>query len=227
MSLPDLADLPASGPFAPTWRIIPSRFPPIQAFESVAAADDLDAIMALEGWTSDRLVRHRLRRLPRAAWVFGRANASVIMAAFLHPAPGGARFSDAILGAWYAGLAEVTALKEAIHHLRRESVRAGLAEIVSQYRIYRARLAGEDYADIRGLVATAGELYRADDYTAGQAFGARVRAAKRSGIVYASVRDPGGENVVCFHPPAVSAVVQGGHVELTVRPTGKTIVRRL
>lgn len=227
MNSPELADPPAAGPFAATWRIIPSRFPPIQAFESVAAAEDLEAVMALEGWTSDRLVRHRLRRLPPAAWVFGRPNASVIMAAFLHPSPHGARFSDAILGAWYAGLAEMTALKEAVHHLRREVVRAGRAEIVSQYRTYRARLSGLDYVDIRGTRTGSADLCRPDDYAAGQAFGGEVRAAGRTGIVYASVRDKGGDNVVCFHPPAVGDVVQGRHFELTVRPADRTVVRRL
>jgi hypothetical protein len=56
------------------------------------------------------------------------------MAALLHPSPEGARFNDAQLGAWYAGLKENTALEEVAHHLRREVVRAGRPDITSQYR---------------------------------------------------------------------------------------------
>jgi hypothetical protein len=220
---PDPARLPTAGPFAPTWRCVPGRFPPLQAFDRVASADDLEAVMELEGWTNDRLVRHRLERLPRAQWVFGRPNVSVVMAAFLHPSPEGARFNDAVLGAWYAGLAETTSLKEVAHHLRREVVRAGLTDITSQYRSYQARLVGA-YVDLRGEAAP--DLYCADDYASGQAFGAAVRASPRAGIVYRSVRDPAGTNVAAFRPPLVQDVLQGAHWRLTVPPAGRIVVRR-
>lgn len=226
MTAPDPDALPTAGPFPETWRVIPSRYPPIQAFETVASPDDLDAVMELEGWTNDRLVRHRLHRLPKSQWVFGRPNASVVMAAFLHASPEGARFSDAELGAWYAALAETTSIKEVAHRLRREVVRSGRPDIVSQYRSYKARLDG-DYVDIRGLGATAPGLYRPDDYGAGQAFGARVRATPRTGIVYDSVRDRTGTAVVAFRPTAVHDVVQTRHFELTLPRVGKIIVRAL
>ncbi len=218
--------LPTAGPFPETWRLIPSRYPTIQAFDTVASAGDLDAVMALEGWTNDRLVRHRLHRLPEDQRVLGRSNAGVILAAFLHPSPDGARFSDAQLGAWYASLAEKTAIKEVAHHLRREAHRAGQPEIVSQYRAYQAHLAG-DHVDIRGRSATLPDVYRPDDYAAGQAFGAQVRASPHAGIVYDSVRDPAGTNVVSFRPPAVRDVVQRRHFELTVPRNGRIIVRHL
>lgn len=226
MTESDPQQFATAGPFEATWRATPGRFPPIQAFEQVASANDLEAVMALEGWTDDRLVRHRLYRLPRDQWVFGRPNASVIMAAFLHASPEGSRFADAALGAWYASLAETTAIKEVAHHLRREVIRSGRPDIVSQYLSYQARLAGT-YVDIRGLKMQAAMLYRPDDYAAGQAFGARVRASDRAGIVYDSVRDLTGINVVAFRPPAVLDVVQGRQLELTVRPAGKIVVRLL
>jgi hypothetical protein len=217
---------PVAGPFAPTFRAVPSRYPPIQAFADVAEPDDLAALMELEGWTNDRLVRHRLRRLPEDQWVMGRANASVVMAAFLHASPEGARFNDADLGAWYAGLAETTAIKEVAHHLRREVVRSRRPDITSHYRLYQASLAG-DYVDIRGGQGSAPDLYRPDDHQSGQAFGARVRASTRTGIVYDSLRDPHGTNVVCFRPRAVENVTQTRHVELTVPAAGKIVVRQL
>ena len=50
----------------PTWRLIPSRFPPVGLFDTVATAADLEAVMELAGWTNDRLVPERIARLPKA-----------------------------------------------------------------------------------------------------------------------------------------------------------------
>lgn len=72
----------------PSFRLIPSQFPPIGLFDTVSRAADLYAVMELAGWTNDRLVAERIARLPRDEWVFGRANSSIVMAAFLHAAPG-------------------------------------------------------------------------------------------------------------------------------------------
>ncbi len=123
----------------PTFRLIPSRFPPIGLFDTVATAADLAAVMDLEGWTNDRLVAERVARLPRDEWVFGRPNASVVMAAFLHVAPGGMRFNGPDLGAWYAAASLTTAVVEVGHHLRREAVATAKSSLSRQYRTYTAR----------------------------------------------------------------------------------------
>ena len=206
-----------------TWRMIPSRFPPIQAFEAVASADDLEAVMELEGWTNDRLVAERLKRLPKSEWCFGRANASVVMAAFLHAAPRGTRFAGADLGAWYASFHVRTAASEVVHHMRRERAASGLPELQTVYRAYAADLAGP-FIDIRGA---APELHRLDDYTAGQGFGETVRAGPQAGIVYDSVRDPGGGNVVSYRPSRIVNVCQGDHFRIRVPAVGRIIVERL
>ena len=75
----------------PAHRLIPSQFPPIGLFDTVATPADLAAVMDLAGWTNDRLVADRIARLPRDEWVYGRPNASIVMASFLHvsPAPAG------------------------------------------------------------------------------------------------------------------------------------------
>src|SRR3546814_7812416 len=90
--------------------------------------------MELEGWTNDRLVVERLGRLPRDQWVFGGANASIVMASFLHVSPDGMRFNTGALGAWYAALALSTAAAEVAHHLRREAVFRRRREIRRKYR---------------------------------------------------------------------------------------------
>jgi hypothetical protein len=211
----------------PTFRLIPSRFPPISVFETVSSADDLVAAMELEGWTNDRLVQERLARLSRDEWVWGSQNASIVMASFLHAAPTGLRFTGPeLLGAWYASEAINTAIIEVSHHLRREAYRSGMPEMRGhQYRTYSATLDGA-YEDIRGLQATRPALYAADDYSAGQLFGEDIRRTG-DGIVYDSVRHVGGVNVVAYRPRKIRNVTQRDHYELTVPLVGRIVVRRL
>jgi hypothetical protein len=209
----------------PTFRLIPSRFPPIATFESVSSPDDLALVMELEGWTNDRLVQERLARLPRTEWVFGTPNASVVMASFLHAAPTGLRFSGPDLGAWYCSQAINTAILEVSHHSRRETFCSGMSELRSQYRTYSATLDGT-YQDIRGLRDSRSDLYAPADYEAGQAFGESIRSTG-DGIVYDSVRHAGGVNLVAYRPRKIRRVAQRDHYEITVPRTGKIIVRRL
>ncbi|MFD3189066.1 RES family NAD+ phosphorylase [Sedimentitalea sp. HM32M-2] len=206
-----------------THRAIPSRFPPVAAFDTVTSPDDLAAVMELEGWTNDRLVAHRLRRLPPRDWVFGRPNSSVVMAAFLHGSPAGARFSGRDLGAWYCAATAETALIEVLNGLRREVTLSGLTEMTAEYRGYLGRLSGW-FVDIRGR---ADALHNPDSYAAGQVFGEQVRASAQAGISYDSVRDPGGWNLVCYRPPQIRAVTQGAHWRVRIGQTGKVFVETL
>ena len=223
MKITDYAISPAP---AGTTRLIPSRFPPIPAFDAVTTPDDLEAVMELEGWTNDRLVSPRLARLPRAEWVYGVPNASVVMAAFLHGSPGGLRFSDASLGAWYGSTHPKTALLEVTNGLRKEIALSALTQKSETYRQYKADLDG-DYVDIFGAHP---EYHNPDDtsYPAAQAFGGRVRAeSTRAGIRYESVRHPGHENWVCFRPPLIQNVTQAKHFRIEVPRTGRVVVRQI
>jgi RES domain-containing protein len=203
----------------PSHRLIPSRFPPIGLFDTVATAADAEAVMELAGWTNDRLVRQRLARLPQEEWVFGRANSSIVMAAFLHAAPSGGRFNGPELGAWYAAAALTTAVAEVGHHLRREALARGVETMRRTYRSYTARLAGS-YRDIRGIEP---ELHASDSYAAGQAFGEGVRAAGGDGVLYDSVRHRSGSNVCAYRPSKVLDVVQAEHLDVTVSTSEKRI----
>lgn len=203
-------------------RLVPSRFPPIGLFDTVATAADLAAVMELAGWTNDRLVAERIERLPQAEWVYGRPNASVVMAAFLHVAPAGMRFNGAELGAWYAGADLATCAAEVGHHLRREAVSRALPGLSRSYRTYAARLGG-DFVDIRNARSSRPELYAPDSYAASQAFGEAVRASGRAGILYGSVRLTGGVNAAAYRPSLVLDVVQAEHYRVEVEAEGRRI----
>lgn len=184
--------------------------------------------MELAGWTNDRLVAERVQRLPQSQWVYGRPNASVVMASFLHVAPGGMRFNAPDLGAWYASAAVQTAAAEVGHHLRREAVARKVPLMTRTYRTYSAALSGEDYRDIRSDRSTLADVYRPDSYAASQPFGEEIRKAGHAGILYDSFRHRGGCNVVAYIPTNVGNVTQADHYEISVEAAGRKIeVRRL
>lgn len=204
----------------PSFRLIPSQFPPIGLFDTVSRAADLDAVMELAGWTNDRLVAERIARLPQNEWVFGRANSSIVMAAFLHAAPDGGRFSGPDLGAWYAADRIETGLAEVAHHLRREAFARRQTTATRRFRVYVARLEGT-FVDLCG--ADEPGLYDRQDYAASQALGERQRASGEDGIVYDSLRFLGGVAVCAYRPRRVLDVVQAQHLSVTVRTDGPAI----
>jgi hypothetical protein len=206
----------------PAYRLIPSQFPPIGLFDTVATTADLEAVLELVGWTNDRLVAERVRRLPESQWPLGVANASVIMASFLHVAPTGMRFNGPELGAWYAGDAVRTSVAEVAHHLRREAVATSTDRMSRKYRCYTSTLLG-DYRDIRDMAANYPEVYASSDYTASQAFGEQVRARGEAGIVYDSLRYRGGGCVVAYVPKNIANVLQTDHYEITVTAQSRRI----
>ncbi|TBA11933.1 RES domain-containing protein (plasmid) [Rhizobium ruizarguesonis] len=211
----------------PSYRLIPSQFPPIGLFETVTRVADLEAVMELVGWTNDRLVADRIQRLPEDQWVYGIANASIVMAAFLHVAPGGMRFNGPDLGGWYAADDLKTAAAEVGHHLRREALARGVATMARTYRSYAATLIG-DYLDIRGEQMLRPDVYDGTSYAASQVLGEEVRSSGGAGILYDSVRLRGGVAIVAHRPRNIRGVVQADHFEITVSATDRRIdVRKL
>ena len=211
----------------PSYRLIPSQFPPIGLFDTVATAADLEAVMELVGWTNDRLVADRIQRLPKDEWVYSVPNASIVMAAFLHVAPNGMRFNGGDLGAWYAADDLRTAAAEVGHHLRREVVARGVKDMSRTYRCYTAALHG-DYLDVRGAQLRHPEAYDSTSYSASQAFGEQVRGGGDPGIIYDSLRRRSGVNVAAFRPRNILDVRQTDHFEITVSAAQRRIdVRKL
>ena len=211
----------------PAHRLIPSLFPPIGLFDTVATPADLAAIMELVGWTNDRLITDRIARLPQTEWVYGVPNASIVMAAFLHVAPGGMRFNSPELGAWYAADNIRTAAAEVGHHLRRETMARNVTTMTRTYRAYSATLLG-DYFDIRGQQTRRPDIYASDRYDASQKLGEEVRARGCAGLLYDSLRRRTGVNVVAHRPRNITDILQTDHFEITVLATSRTIdVRKL
>jgi hypothetical protein len=190
----------------PCYRIIPSRFPPIDLFERIAPPEDWEALITLESLTNDRIRQEvgDISLVPVEERVSG-PGASVVMAAFTHLNPSGSRFSDSTFGAYYAAGDLDTAISETKFH-REEFLRA-----TKESHVDLADLSA-DVHDIRGHVADMAEVYCADDYGTSQALARRLRAEGSSGIAYDSVRRAGGECVALFCPRALTNVRQGAHL---------------
>lgn len=211
-----------------THRLIPTRYPSVGILDRVASPDDLDAVFELEGWTNDRVSTELgiLLRVPRDEWVVGTPMASVVMAAFCHPRPGGARFNGDDRGAWYASFSLDTAHAEAAFHRGRELAEVGVSDARLQMREYAATFTGP-FRDIRSDRRDHRLLHDPVSYGASQRFARDLFAAGANGVVYRSVRHDPGICLACFRPQLVRDVSIGGHYEYRWSGGSEPAIRRL
>lgn len=196
----------------PCRRIIPSRFPPVDLFERVADPADLEAVIALEGLTNDRLRDEAgdIQLVPPHDRITGRG-AGYIMAAFTHLNPTGSRFSDGTYGVFYAARTLATAIAETCYH-REQFMRATQEPPMElDMRVLLTDL-DQELTDIRGMRERLAAVYDPQSYHASQALGRQLRAENAWGIVYDSVRHAGGTGVAVFRPPALSNCRQSLHL---------------
>ncbi len=196
----------------PCWRIIPSRFPPIQLFDRVTKPDDLETIFELDVLTNPRLRNEvgDIELVPPRDRISG-PGTSVIMAAFTHLNPNGSRFSYGTYGAFYAANDLHTAIAETKHHRERFMSATAEQHMELDMRVYLVDLDG-DLHDLRGQKATQPLVYHNDNYAAGQHLAGTLRKGGSNGIAYDSVRLTGGECVAVFRPPLLSNARQERHL---------------
>ncbi|HUE97592.1 MAG TPA: RES family NAD+ phosphorylase [Longimicrobiaceae bacterium] len=198
--------------WSPTYRIIPSRFPPVQLFERVADPVDLDAVLEIEALTNERIRDEvgELNLVPPEDRVSG-PGSSFIMAAFTHVYPSGGRFNDGRFGAYYTARDRPTAIAETVYHRERFLAYTDQPPSELAMRVLRARVKGKMH-ELRGQSAELPAVYDRDDYTGGQALARRLREAGSYGIVYDSVRREGGECAAVLRPPVLSGCKQAEHL---------------
>ena len=211
-----------------THRLIPSRFPPVGILDVVASPEDLQLMFELESWTNDRISSELgvIQSIPREEWVLGRPQASVVMAAFGHPSPTGARFSGPDRGAWYAAFDLRTAQAEIGYHRWKELVEVGISDARLEMREYVADFRSA-FHDIRPIDRPFERYYNPDSYTDSQAFAQKLFAAGSNGILYRSVRRSSGECIVCFRPPLVLNVRPAAHFQFQWQGNPKLAITRL
>src|SRR5690606_28001873 len=125
--------------------------------------------------------------------------ASYVMAPFTHPAPGGARFNGAQVGAFYAGRVLDTAIAETVYHRTRFMRATNEPPMELDMRVLESEIDARVH-DIRGMRETLAAVYDPNDYTASQQLASRLRAEGSDGLVYDSVRHEGGQCIAIFRP---------------------------
>jgi hypothetical protein len=211
-----------------TCRLVASRYPTAGILDRIATPEDLPFLFELESWTNDRISTELgiLHRLPQREWVVGRPMASVVMAAFCHPRPGGGRFNGPDRGAWYAALSLETAQAEVAYHRTAELAEVGVFETRMQMRLYLADFHAP-FHDVRANAAETEPLHHPTSYADSQALGRELLAAGSNGVLYRSVRRAGGECLACFRPALVENVRPNGHYEYRWEGTRTPVIRRL
>lgn len=195
-------------------RIIRSLYPPIDLFEDVADPADWPLLLSAEQKTNPRLMETigNLDLVAPARRVAGEG-ASYLMAPFTHvSADRPTRFGNGAFGVLYLAREFETALAETIHHHQRFMQRTREpAGWTSQFRelVLDAGLAAHDLTD---AAAYARALDPAD-YGEAQRIGAVLRAAGADGVLYPSVRNPGGRCLGLFYPDLAGLPVQGRHLD--------------
>ncbi len=215
-------------------RLIPSRFSESgTVLEEVADNDEILADAArLDAATNERIHGEfsGLSGISPFELVFGISNAHIVRAAFLHPGPFGGRFNDASRGAWYAARAVETSLAEVAYHKARrlseivvpESPGGMPTEDISCYDDWQA----DFHASFHVLEPARryADCLQAEPvpqcYTAPQLLARRLLAEQSNGIVYPSVRHPGGTCLACFRPPLVTRPRRGARYEVRLRAHG-------
>lgn len=193
------------------WRLIRSIHPPVDLFEDIADPRDWEALASAESKTNPRIREHlgRLDLVPPERRVAG-PGASYLMAPFVHVStdrPG--RFTDGSYGVYSAGDREEVVIREVAHHHGRAMAASSEAPgWTSQFRML-VNAVDLDLHDVRRLDA----YHHPDDYAPSQDLGRRLRADGAGGLVYRSVRCPGGECVAIFWPDLMTIPVQADHFD--------------
>jgi hypothetical protein len=211
----DIAGIPVEPVvWRPCYRLIPSRYPTVGLYDAIADPADLDVVYAIEGLTNPR-IRDEIGQLPlvpREERISG-PGATPIMAAFTHLNPEGSRFSDGSYGVYYAADTRETAIAEVGYHRCVFLQRTAEPEMDIDLRLIAADLDAPLH-DLRPLRERAPQIYDPVHYGASQRLGGALRDAGSWGVVYDSVRQPGGVCIGAFRPRALARARQSAHIAL-------------
>ncbi len=194
------------------FRLVNSRYPPIDLFEDIADPEDWWILGVAESKTNPRVAKSvgNIDMIPKDRLVGG-PNSTWVMAPFAHAAvdnPG--RFHTGNYGAFYAARRFETALFETIYH--QENFCRSTNEIagwISQMR----ELVGSVDAKLHDL--RTGSYKRElspSSYRSSQKMATSLKESGSNGIVFPSVRHEGGECLATFYPDVVRVPKEVRHL---------------
>ena len=179
--------------------------------EALVAPDEVADLAEIEGATSSRLIAEArgTEGVERDELVHGAPYAAFINAAFAYWKPREPNRFNAQRGAWYAALAVKTCMREVAWHMADFLAKSGDMTATVDYAELFASMAGE-FVDLRRAPKHPSlEPDPAVGYFAGNEVADAARARGLNGVIYPSVRDPGGTCIVALRPNAVQSVAPG------------------
>lgn len=210
-SLPPLITLaPITG-----FRLVNSKFPPINLFDDVADESEFEQLYQLQAMTNPRIQTEigNLNLIRRSEIPFGITGCSYATSPFTHVNPAGSRFSDGQFGMLYLADTMTTAIAEVAYHQGRYwSGVHGLDYDRLVFRGLRFKVGEAAWYDATTLTVR-DAIYDPGDYAASRAFGQVLYKTGAQGLQYHSVRKPGATCWGLFTPRQVKSVVQSTHFE--------------
>lgn len=201
-----------------TCRLLPSRFADQEDSVLAPLSNDLDHLndlFDLDNATNQRLQAERggMPGIGIDELVFGVPNFRIINAAFTYPRPEGSRFNNGERGAWYCAFDIDTALAEIIFHKTIEYAEINYFHDSVRYQVFLADFSCQ-FHDLRNAPEFA-DCLAPDSYIASQILASRLLHEDSLGLIYPSVRRPGGVNLACFRPALVGNVRRGDAYQLS------------
>jgi hypothetical protein len=190
--------------WAPSFRAVASRYPTVGVYDRISDPANFEALLEIEALTNPRVREEAgAYRKVRPEDAIGGPGSTPIMASFAYSGP--SRFCDGSYGVYYAAREEATAVAESRYHTEAFLRATRQPSIDVDKRLYGATIDGE-FDDIRGR-SMRSKLYAAapEDYAFAQHYAYRLYHRNRvDGIVYNSVRNPGGQCMAVFRPRIIS-----------------------
>jgi hypothetical protein len=190
--------------WASSYRAVASKYPVASVYDRITDAANFATLLEIEALTNPR-VREEAGafRKVRPEDAIAGPGTTPIMASFAYSGP--SRFCDGTYGVYYAGREEETAIAESRYHTEAFLRATRQPSIDVDKRLYVATVDGT-FDDVRGR-SLRSKLYAAapDDYGYSQRYAHRLYVRNQvDGIVYNSVRNPGGQCVAAFRPRIIS-----------------------
>ncbi len=198
-----------------TFRVIAHRRNEQRVADRLASVTDRAALDEIEAISNPRIQQeYAARRKVRPEDLAGSDGNEMVIASFAYS--GASRFTDGSYGIYYAAFEQRTAIVESAYHTARFLSYTQTRATVLYKRVLTANLKGA-YDDIRAT-PPADPIYDPDPekYAAAQAYALPLYAANAlDGIVYTSVRAPGGTCIGAFRPRLITNCETAGFLAYT------------
>ncbi len=197
------------------YRLINSKFPPINLFDDVAEQGEFEALYDVQKMTNPRIQNEvgNLNLLPPNEIPYNITGCNWAIAPFTHIRPEGSRFSNGTYGIYYAAKDIDTAIKETVYHQEKYLKKVSGFKYDRLVMLTLCTTFSAELVNIADPLIDDQDWYALDNYRSSQQLGASVKKDGLAGIFYGSVRNKYSHCYALFTPKCIDEIVQGSHYE--------------